>query len=239
MSDEPVSSRYVKLTKDQDAPLEEILPGELNQPVHVPQLEVRRCIECGQPLPESYEPPADEAWTTGICGCSEDPESCWTGLLCPCVLFGHNVETLYEDIPWTSPCTCHAICVEGGILLGAATALFHGIDPKTSFLIGEGLVFSWWMCGVYTGIFRQSLQKKYHLKDSPCDSCMVHCCMHWCAICQEHREMKGHLSDSIAPMTVVNPPPVQEMSTSISGVPETAPQHNQHAENSNKSIIVQ
>lgn len=42
---------------------------------------------------------------------------------------------------------------------------------------------------------------------------MVHCCMHWCAICQEHREMKGHLSDNvIMPMTVVNPPPVQEMS---------------------------
>lgn len=94
----------------------------------------------------------------------------WTGLFCPCVLFGRNVETLNEDIPWTSPCTCHAICVEGGILLGAATALFHGIDPKTSFLIGEGLVFSWWMCGVYTGIFRQSLQKKYHLKVNSCSS---------------------------------------------------------------------
>ena len=31
-------SRYVKLTKDQDAPAEDILPGELNQPVHVPQV---------------------------------------------------------------------------------------------------------------------------------------------------------------------------------------------------------
>ncbi|URD89708.1 hypothetical protein MUK42_27777 [Musa troglodytarum] len=55
ISYELVRSRYVKLTKDQDAPLEEIRPGELNQP-----LGVRRCPECGQPLPESYEPPADE-----------------------------------------------------------------------------------------------------------------------------------------------------------------------------------
>ncbi|THU44969.1 hypothetical protein C4D60_Mb02t12960 [Musa balbisiana] len=61
MSYEPVRSRYVKLTKDQDAPIEEIRPGELNQPVRVPQLGVRRCPECGQPLPESYEPPADES----------------------------------------------------------------------------------------------------------------------------------------------------------------------------------
>lgn len=88
----------------------------------------------------------------------------WTGLFCPCVLFGRNVERMREDIPWTRPCLCHALCVEGGIALAIATAVFHGIDPRTSFLIGEGLVFSWWMCGIYTGLFRQSLQKKYHLK---------------------------------------------------------------------------
>ena len=40
------------------------------------QLEVRKCNECGQPLPESFEPPADEPWTTGIFGCAEDTESC-------------------------------------------------------------------------------------------------------------------------------------------------------------------
>ncbi|KAJ6839063.1 cell number regulator 6-like [Iris pallida] len=109
---------------------------------------------------------------------------------------------------------CHALCIEGGIALAAAVAIFHGVDPRTSFLIGEGLLFSWWMCGIYTGLFRQSLQKKYHLKNSPCDPCAVHCCMHWCAICQEHREMKGRLADNaVMPMTVVNPPPVQEMST--------------------------
>ncbi|KAJ8470761.1 hypothetical protein OPV22_025104 [Ensete ventricosum] len=184
MSDVTVPSRYVKLTKDQDVPLEEIRPGELNQPVRVPQLEVCRCAECGQPLPESNEPPADEAWTTGICGCAEDPESCWTGLFCPCVLFGRNVERLTEDTPWTTPCMCHALCVEGGIALAVVTAI------------------------------RQSLQKEYHLKNFPCDPCMVHCCMHWCAICQEHREIKGRLSDNhLMPVTVVNAPPVQEMSS--------------------------
>ncbi|OVA15218.1 hypothetical protein BVC80_3g31 [Macleaya cordata] len=44
---------------------------------------------------------------------------------------------------------------------------------------------------------------------------MVHCCMHWCALCQEHREMKGRLSDNVVmPMTIINPPPVQEMNAS-------------------------
>ncbi|XLU33941.1 hypothetical protein S245_070007 [Arachis hypogaea] len=37
---------------------------------------VRKCPECKQPLPESYSPPADEPWTTGIFGCTEDRESC-------------------------------------------------------------------------------------------------------------------------------------------------------------------
>ncbi|KMT16393.1 hypothetical protein BVRB_3g055380 [Beta vulgaris subsp. vulgaris] len=51
-------------------------------------------------------------------------------------------------------------------------------------------------------------------QNSPCDPCLVHCCMHWCAICQEHREMKACLTDDFPmPMTVVNPPPVQEMNS--------------------------
>lgn len=98
---------------------------------------------------------------------SETVKSCitgWSGLFCPCVLFGRNVEQLREDIPWSNACVCHALCVEGGLTLAAATALFHGIDPRTSFLICEGLLFTWWMCAIYTGLFRQSLQKQYHLK---------------------------------------------------------------------------
>ncbi|XXG77877.1 hypothetical protein AAC387_Pa08g1940 [Persea americana] len=209
MAEETATSHYVKLTKDHDEPMEEIRPGELNQPIHIPQLVVQRCHECGQVLHESYEPPTDEPWATGICGCAEDIDSCRTGLLLPCVLFGQNVENLREDIPSSQACMCHAIFVEGGIALATATVLCNGFDPRTSFLIGEGLLFSWWMCGIYTGLFRQSLQKKYHLKDSPCDPCVVHCCMHSCALCQEHREMKGRLSDNAG--TPMTPPTLQDM----------------------------
>lgn len=54
-----------------------------------------------------------------------------------------------------------------------------------------------------------------YTQDSPCDPCMVHCCLHWCALCQEHREMKLHLScDDEPTTTVVDPPPLQEMTTS-------------------------
>lgn len=51
-------------------------------------------------------------------------------------------------------------------------------------------------------------------QDLPCDPCMVHCCLHWCAICQEHREMKKHLSQTFgSDTTIMDPPKVQEMST--------------------------
>ncbi|KAM5557061.1 hypothetical protein ABKV19_024450 [Rosa sericea] len=164
MADGSGHSRYVKLTKDQAPLQEDIKPGELNQPIDVPQLNVQKCHECGQPLPESFQPPADEPWTTGIFGCSEDRDSCLTGLFCPCVQFGRNIENLRDDVPWTTPCICHAVFVEGGMAVAVGTAIFHGVDPRTSFLICEGLLFAWWMCGVYTGLVRQSLQKKYHLK---------------------------------------------------------------------------
>ena len=39
------SSRYVKLKKDH-APLEDITPGELNQPVEVPQVRSLRFLNC-------------------------------------------------------------------------------------------------------------------------------------------------------------------------------------------------
>lgn len=205
-------SQYVKLRLDHLTEQPEAEPGELNQPVEVPQLTLPRCVECGQVLPTAYQPPQNEPWSTGIFGCIDDMDSCWTGLFCPCILFGRNVENL-KDIPWTTPCACHAVFVEGGIGLAAITAAFaSSMDGGTVFLLAEGLVFAWWMCGIYTGLFRQELQRKYHLKNSPCDPCLTHCMLHWCALCQEHREMKARLTyESAVPMTAVNPPPPQAM----------------------------
>ncbi|KAG8391572.1 hypothetical protein BUALT_Bualt01G0201500 [Buddleja alternifolia] len=215
---------YVKLTKDQ-TPLQDITPGELNQPIDVPALNGPRCEQCGQTLPETYTPPADEDWTTGIFGCTEDKDSCLTGLFCPCVLFGRNVASLNDDISEQSACVAHAACVEGGIALAAVTAFMHGIDPDTACLLTEGLLFAWWVCGIYTGMGRQLLQRKWHLKDSPCDPCLVHCTLHWCAICQEHREMKNHLSEgNTSGTTVTEPPAIQEMNTADDYEPSSSSQ---------------
>ncbi|XP_028055306.1 cell number regulator 6-like [Camellia sinensis] len=128
------------------------------------ELTARRCQECGQTLPPTYQPPADEDWSTGIFGCTEDTDSCLTGLFCPCVLFGRNVENLNVDISQRAACVGHIICAEGGMTFAALTSVLNGIDPQTLFLVYEGLFFAWWMCGSYTSMARQSLQKMYHLK---------------------------------------------------------------------------
>nr|XP_024393398.1 cell number regulator 6-like [Physcomitrium patens]PNR42584.1 hypothetical protein PHYPA_017414 [Physcomitrium patens] len=94
------------------------------------------------------------------------------------------------------------------LCLPASLPPSHGIDPQAAFLIAEALFFAWWMCGIYAGLFRQELQRRYHLQNCPCEPCTVHCCLHWYALCQEHREMQGRLSDNVVmPMTVINPPP--------------------------------
>ncbi|EPS72623.1 hypothetical protein M569_02139, partial [Genlisea aurea] len=204
---------YVKINEDSHHSNENITPGELNQAVDIEKYTARICEQCGQPLPASYIPPADEDWTTGIFGCAEDADTCFTGMFCPCVLFGRNVSALNGDITEQRACFGHAVCVEGGIAVAALTAACSGVvDPDTVCLVTEGLLFAWWVCGIYAGMGRQLLQRKYHLKDSPCDPCAVHCCLHWCAVCQENREMRCRLGEAVpAEDTLVNPPRRQEM----------------------------
>eukprot|EP00245_Coleochaete_scutata_P008817 TRINITY_DN276_c0_g1_i1.p1 TRINITY_DN276_c0_g1~~TRINITY_DN276_c0_g1_i1.p1 ORF type:complete len:266 (-),score=34.89 TRINITY_DN276_c0_g1_i1:713-1438(-) len=228
MATDDIPGSYVKLHRvveaEANAPQQDQQPGELVQAIpdaiNPEFAHVQTCRECGQMLPDAFELPRNEPWMSGIFDCMKDRESCIQGALCPCVLFGKNVEAL-KDIPWVQTCWCHAIFVEGGIALAAATFLLplispSAVPPSLAVFVTEALLFSWWICGVHTGLFRQELQKKYHLANSPCDACCVHCVLHWCALCQEHREMKGRINmDDMVPMTVVNPPTRQEMVAEI------------------------
>jgi Cys-rich protein (TIGR01571 family) len=64
-----------------------------------------------------------------------------------------------------------------------------------------------------------NLDLSVSLQNSPCDPCMVHCCLHWCTICQEHREMQGRLSDNVVmSMTIINAPSQQEMNANESTI---------------------
>eukprot|EP00244_Chara_vulgaris_P006997 TRINITY_DN2632_c0_g2_i1.p1 TRINITY_DN2632_c0_g2~~TRINITY_DN2632_c0_g2_i1.p1 ORF type:complete len:220 (-),score=18.44 TRINITY_DN2632_c0_g2_i1:486-1145(-) len=216
--DESPRTSYAKLEYPRESFVEEdIEPGELNQAAQIPEhLAPKTCESCGQVLPADYSPPQNEAWSTGILDCTKDWESCRMGLFCPCVLFGRNVERVNQT-PWTGPCICHAVCVEGG----AATAIgaliyFHFQQLVIPFIF-------WWLCGLYMAGPRSELQRKYRLESQPCDPAIVHCLLHCCALCQEHREMQARLLDDIEMKTVSEPPPMQSMEAPTSPVRASRP----------------
>jgi len=84
-------------------------------------------------------------------------------------------------------------------------------SPLLDFLGGCNSVFSFQVTVSWT--WMPHLTVLLH-QSSPCNFWLVHSSLHWCAICQEHREMKGRLptQERATPATIINPPLVQEMS---------------------------
>ncbi|XP_048136582.1 protein PLANT CADMIUM RESISTANCE 3-like [Rhodamnia argentea] len=101
-------------------------------------------------------------WTTGLCGCCEDPSNCIVTCCCPCVTFGQNAEIIDEGA--TS-------CFVGGLVYYFVT--FSGIG-----------------C-LYTCTYREKLRYAHSLQEDPCADCLVHWCCFRCALCQEYRELKN------------------------------------------------
>ncbi|XP_068660367.1 protein PLANT CADMIUM RESISTANCE 10 isoform X2 [Aristolochia californica] len=141
-------------------------------------------------------------WSSGICACCDDMQSCCIGLFCPCVLFGKNAEFLGAE-SWTGPCMTHFIL--WGLVNGLCCMLTDGL------LLGiPGSVVACYACG-----YRKSLRAKYNLQEAPCGDLTTHMCCHLCANCQEYREIRersGNAAHSDLKISVVAPP-VQTMET--------------------------
>lgn len=50
----------------------------------------------------------------------------------------------------------------------------------------------------FTCFYRSKMRKQYMLHKKPCCDCLVHCCCMYCALCQEHRELRNRGFDMIA-----------------------------------------
>ncbi|KMZ73998.1 plant cadmium resistance 2 [Zostera marina] len=122
----------------------------------------------GYPVGEVFAPPlrppqGQQEWSTGLCGCFDDPGNCCITCLCPCITFGQIAE----------------IVDKGSSSCGVSGALY-------------GLLCSFTGCQcIYSCFYRKKMREQYSLPASPCADCLVHCCCEGFALCQEYRELKN------------------------------------------------
>ncbi|CAN8287045.1 unnamed protein product [Cochlearia groenlandica] len=140
-------------------------------------------------------------WSSGICACFDDIQSCFIGLFCPCYIFGKNAESLGSGT-FLGPCLTH--CISWALVNTICCFATSGV------LLGlPGCFVSCYACG-----YRGSLRAKYDLQEAPCGDFVTHFFCHLCAICQEYREIRERSSGSNLPdmnTAVTHAPSVQTM----------------------------
>ncbi|KAK6137003.1 hypothetical protein DH2020_029255 [Rehmannia glutinosa] len=173
-----------------------------------------RYIPLGQSDAEAnLEPPADGVpapqriingpgqWSSGICACFDDMQSCCVGLFCPCYLFAKNAEFLGSGTLMGS-CMMHFI-------LWALVNTFCCVVTE-GFMLGlPGCFVACYACG-----YRRTLRSNYNLEEAPCGDFITHFFCHLCALCQEYREIRERSRDSNTPglnLAEVMAPTVQTM----------------------------
>ncbi|KAF6147748.1 hypothetical protein GIB67_006721 [Kingdonia uniflora] len=141
----------------------------------------------------------DGQWSSGICACCDDMQSCCVGLICPCYLFGKNADVLGSGTMVGSCMTHFIIC---GIVNALCCVLTDGA------LLGlPGCFVACYACG-----YRRSLRAKYNLPEAPCGDLTTHVFCHLCAICQEYREICDRNSE--VTHAEVTAPTIQTMESS-------------------------
>ncbi|KAI3806636.1 hypothetical protein L1987_22547 [Smallanthus sonchifolius] len=90
-------------------------------------------------------------WSSGICACFDDLQSCCIGAICPCYLFGKNAEFLGSNT-FMGSCTTH--CIICG-LINSCCCLASG---------GLLLVFPGCFAACYAFGYRKALRTKYNLQ---------------------------------------------------------------------------
>ncbi|XP_059668226.1 protein PLANT CADMIUM RESISTANCE 10 [Cornus florida] len=146
-------------------------------------------------------------WSSGICACCDDMQSCCVGLVCPCFLFGKNAEFLGS-----------------GTLIGSCMTHFilWALMNMLCCLLTDGVLFGLPGCFVacYACGYRRTLRAKYDLQEAPCRDFVTHFFCHLCAICQEYREIRERSSNSSPPdlnLMALTAPPVQTMEPASKG----------------------
>ncbi|GLC55908.1 hypothetical protein PLESTB_001042900 [Pleodorina starrii] len=135
--------------------------------------------------------PANNAWTTELCECCEEPSGCgfcFYAWCCSCCAYGSNAELM-------EPVVC---C--GGECYPACLAY-------------AGMVYIGCPCILQT-MTRGYIRNKYGIPGSTCGDFMIAWCCSACSMCQERRELliRGHGKGGVV-NGVQQPPQQQQMFT--------------------------
>uniref|UniRef100_A0A0E0AAA4 Cadmium resistance protein n=1 Tax=Oryza glumipatula TaxID=40148 RepID=A0A0E0AAA4_9ORYZ len=112
------------------------------------------------------EAPVGQAWTTGLCDCCDDCNSCCLTFFCPCVAFGLIAETLDR----------------GSISCAIAGITYCWMRPSTV-LPGMHTMYSW--------SYRQKLRATFGMAPEPCADCCLQLFCDRCSLSQMYRELKN------------------------------------------------
>ncbi|KAF9671424.1 hypothetical protein SADUNF_Sadunf12G0046200 [Salix dunnii] len=104
-----------------------------------------------------------QAWTTGIFGCLEDPSNALITALFPCLTFGQVAEI-----------------VDNGQTTCGTNGMIYGL---VGFFTGMACLVS---CG-----YRSKLRARYGLIEDPAPDWLIHWLFEPCALCQEYRELNN------------------------------------------------
>lgn len=126
---------------------------------------------------ELIQQPPPIVWSSGLCECYKEEESCWWGTWCCWLLSSRNAEQFEVGSSFAQSCTFVGFLV---IVLLSVVVL-----PQVSILllIG-GLIY---YC-VYRGTVRTKIREKYGIQGSTCEDVTIHGICGCCAVCQEARE---------------------------------------------------
>ncbi|KAG6580849.1 Protein PLANT CADMIUM RESISTANCE 10, partial [Cucurbita argyrosperma subsp. sororia] len=103
----------------------------------------------GHPIPNELNDELSQ-WSSGICACCDDMQSCFIGLCCPCFLFGKNAALLGSQTMFGS-CATHFIL---WALMNAVCCL----STDGALWNVAGCFLACYACG-----YRKALRSKKHL----------------------------------------------------------------------------
>ncbi|XP_047973647.1 protein PLANT CADMIUM RESISTANCE 2-like [Salvia hispanica] len=112
------------------------------------------------PLPPNHQ--SEVPWSTGLCDCYSDCDSCCLTYCCPCITFGRISEIVDQ---------------------GSSSCCLNGTLYTLLSIIGCSCLYS---C-----FYRSKMRQQYSLQESSCCDCCVHFFCEPCALCQEYRELKN------------------------------------------------